>query len=202
MTRKILLATILGGLAMYAWVALAHMVLPLGEAGIREIPNEAAVLSTLTSNLGSARGLYLYPGMGLPPNATSDQKKAATAAYPQKLASMPVGVLMYNPAGSVSYGPGLFLTEFGVELLNVFLAVVLLAQARPTSYAKRVLFVAAIGLIAALATNMSYWDWYGFPTSYTAAYITTQFVGFVCAGLVAAAFIKEGGATVARAAAA
>jgi hypothetical protein len=202
MTKKIVLATILGGLAMYAWSSIAHMLLPLGEAGIRELPNEAAVLSALSSNLGATRGFYLYPGMALPPNATSDQKKAAQAAYPQKLATMPAGVLMYNPAGSLSYGPGLFLTEFAVELLNVFLAVLLLAQARPASYAKRVLFVAGIGLIAALATNMSYWNWYGFPTSYTAAYITTQFVGFLCAGLVAAAFITQRGTTATRAAAA
>jgi hypothetical protein len=35
MAKKILLAGILGGLALFAWESLAHMVLPLGDAGIR-----------------------------------------------------------------------------------------------------------------------------------------------------------------------
>ena len=43
---KILLAGILGAIAMFIWTAIAHMALPLGEAGVTEIPNESAVLST------------------------------------------------------------------------------------------------------------------------------------------------------------
>src|SRR5438128_12394968 len=33
---KILLAGILGGIVMFIWTSIAHMALPLGEAGIRE----------------------------------------------------------------------------------------------------------------------------------------------------------------------
>ena len=33
MTKRIFLAGLLGGIAMYVWTAIAHMVLPLGEAG-------------------------------------------------------------------------------------------------------------------------------------------------------------------------
>jgi hypothetical protein len=38
---RILLAGILGGIARFAWTSIAHMALPLGEAGIAEIPNES-----------------------------------------------------------------------------------------------------------------------------------------------------------------
>ena len=41
---KILLAGVLGGIVMFVWTSIAHMALPLGEAGINEIPNESAVL--------------------------------------------------------------------------------------------------------------------------------------------------------------
>jgi hypothetical protein len=44
---KILFAGILGGIAKFIWTSIAHLVLPLGEAGIREIPNEYAVLNTM-----------------------------------------------------------------------------------------------------------------------------------------------------------
>jgi hypothetical protein len=38
MTKRIILAGVLGGIAMFIWTAIAHMALPLGEAGIGEIP--------------------------------------------------------------------------------------------------------------------------------------------------------------------
>ena len=40
---RILLAGILGGIVMFVWTSIAHMTLPLGKAGINEIPNESAV---------------------------------------------------------------------------------------------------------------------------------------------------------------
>lgn len=39
MTRRILLAGVLGGLAMFLWASVAHMVLGLGSLGIQDIPN-------------------------------------------------------------------------------------------------------------------------------------------------------------------
>ncbi len=58
--KRIFLAGLLGGIAMFIWTSIAHMALPLGEAGIREIPNEAAVLGAMQSNIGAkARPLFL-----------------------------------------------------------------------------------------------------------------------------------------------
>ena len=58
---KILLAGILGEIVMFVWTSIAHMFLPLGEAGISEIPNESAVLSAMQSNIGEQTGLYIFP---------------------------------------------------------------------------------------------------------------------------------------------
>jgi hypothetical protein len=49
---KILLAAILGSIVMFIWTSVAHMALPLGEAGIGEIPNESAVLNAMQSKIG------------------------------------------------------------------------------------------------------------------------------------------------------
>jgi len=35
---RILLAGVIGAIAMFIWTSFAHMALPLGEAGINEIP--------------------------------------------------------------------------------------------------------------------------------------------------------------------
>ena len=37
-----------------------------------------------------------------------------------------------------------------------------------------------------ITTNVSYWNWYGFPSNYTLAYMFTEFTGYVIVGLVAA----------------
>ncbi len=190
MTRRVLLAGLLGGLAMYLWTAVAHMLLPLGESGIKEIPNEPAVLAAMRASLGDTPGLYLFPGMGLAPGATSEQRRKAAGQYAQKLASNPAGILMYNPPGSQALAPRQFIAEFAVELIEALLAAFLLARTRLPGYASRLGFMAVVGVLAALGTNVSYWNWYGFPPSYTAAYMLTQVVGFLCAGLVAAALIK------------
>jgi len=190
MIKRVFLAGLVGAIAMYVWTALAHMVLPLGEAGIKEIPNEPAVLGAMRLSLGDRPGLYLFPGMGLGPDATSQQKQAAIAQYARKLAANPSGILMYNPPGIQALAPRQFIAEFVKDLIESLLAVLLLAQTRPASFGSRLGFMAVIGLLAAIGTNVSYWNWYGFPLTYTAAYITTQFVGFVCVGLIAAAMVK------------
>ncbi|PYK10280.1 MAG: hypothetical protein DME61_03740 [Verrucomicrobia bacterium] len=62
---KLLVAGILGGIVMFIWTSIAHMALPLGEAGIGEIPNESAVLSSMQSTIGEQSGLYVFPALAL-----------------------------------------------------------------------------------------------------------------------------------------
>ncbi len=62
---RILIAGILGGIVMFIWTSIAHMALPLGEAGINEIPNESAVLGAMQSSIGDKTGLYIFPGLGV-----------------------------------------------------------------------------------------------------------------------------------------
>ena len=48
-----------------------------------------------------------------------------------------------------------------------------------------------MGILAAITTTISYWNWYGFPGAYTAAYMFTEIVGFLCAGLAAALVLRS-----------
>ena len=57
----ILVAGVLGGIAMFVWTSITHMALPLGEAGINVIPNESAVLNAMQSSMGEKTGLYIFP---------------------------------------------------------------------------------------------------------------------------------------------
>jgi hypothetical protein len=187
MTTRIVLAGVLGGIAMFFWSFIAHMVLPLGEAGVSEIPNESAVLSAMQNNIGDKDGMYYFPGTGLGPDATQAAKREAMKQMNEKLATNPSGLLVYHPPGSRPFNFGRFLgIEFATEVLESILAVFLLAQTRLITFGARVAFVTVTGILAAIATNIPYWNWYGFPCVYTTAYMTTQIVGFICAGIVAA----------------
>ena len=74
---RIVLAGVLGGIVMFVWTSIAHMALPLGEAGIGEIPNESVVLSAMQSSIGEKTGLYIFPGLGLGKNASREEKNEA-----------------------------------------------------------------------------------------------------------------------------
>jgi hypothetical protein len=192
MTKRIILAGVLGAIAMFVWTAIAHMALPLGEAGIGEIPNDEAVLAALQTSAGNKTGLYILPGMGLGPDATHAQRSAAMKDYEAKLAKNPSGLLMYHPAGSRPMVMAKYLTiEFATELLQALLVVALLAQTRLVTFGGRVGFVTVAGILAAITTNVSYWNWWGFPTVYIASYMFIEIVGFFLVGLVAAFFFRR-----------
>jgi hypothetical protein len=191
MTR-IFLAGLLGGIAMFIWSSIAHMVLPLGETGLSEIPNEQTILDAMQHNIAEKSGLYIFPGFGLGPNPTREQKNEAMKHMADNFARRPSGILMYNAAGSRPIDMVRWLgVEFLTEVAEALLAVYLLSKTRLTNFGARLGFMIGAGILAAIATNISYWNWYGFPTSYTLSYVSTQVVGFLCAGLVAAFVLRK-----------
>ena len=188
---KILVTGILGGIVMFIWTSVAHMALPLGEAAIREIPNESAVLSAVQSNIGDRTGLYIFPGPGVGKNATRQEKNDAMKHMVEKIAVDPSGILMYHaPGRPFTIGKWLGI-EFGTELLEAILVLFLLAQTRIVSFAGRIGFVVVAGILAAITTNVSYWNWYGFPCVYTASYMFIQIAGFFLVGIAAALILPK-----------
>jgi hypothetical protein len=191
---KIFLAGFLGAVAMFIWTSIAHMALPLGEAGISEIPNESAVLTAMQSNIAEKSGLYFFPGLGVGPEATKKEKNEAMKQATAKMASGPSGLLLYNYARPFAF-PKALTIEFITELVEAVLAVFLLAQTGITSFLGRVGFVLVVGILAAITTNVSYANWYGFPCVYTASYMFIEIVGFLCVGIVAALMLRKRAST-------
>jgi len=181
MNKRVFLAGVLGAVAIFLWSGLAHMVLPLGEAGVQQIDKEDALMSTLQSTV-SSHGLYMFPKMVPGTDMTQLQKK---------IASGPSGLLIYFPSRDWSFGKSLAL-EFVTELLQALIAAYLLSLTALGTFGGRFGFYVILGILAAIATNLSYWNWYGFPVTYTASYMFMGWVGYLCAGLVAAA-MKIGG---------
>ena len=171
---------------MYFWASIAHMSLPIARLGIGNInTNEAAVLSAMHGSLGDKPGMYHFPSLGDPSDPDSMK------AYDAKLVDNPSGLLIYNPPGAQSLTPKQLITEFLAEMLEAALAVYLMTLTRLTTVSGRISVVAAMGFLASLPTNISYWTWYGFPGNYTAGYMFTEIMGFVIAGVVAALILRN-----------
>jgi hypothetical protein len=113
----------------------------------------------------------------------------------EKMAANPSGILMYHaPGRPFTLGKWLGI-ELGTELLEAVLVVFLVAQTGINSFFGRVGFVFVAGILASIATNVSYWNWYGFPCVYTASYMFIQVIGFLCVGIVAALMLPKRGPT-------
>lgn len=59
---RILIATLVGGLAVLLWGILAHTVLPLGEVGVLPLPAEESIVGPLQTAL-TEPGVYFFPAM-------------------------------------------------------------------------------------------------------------------------------------------
>ena len=195
---RLLLAALVGAMAMFGWEFAAHMFTPLGEAGVSYLPNESTVSPALTSSIGDRPGLYMFPTGGLTKESTGQEKQQAMERMMEELKTKPSGLLLYKPAGATfNFGKNLavqFLTDF----VKVFLAAWLLAQTRLATLGGRLGFVVVVGVIAAIATNIPHWNWYGFPGDFTLAQVFMEIAGFFFAGLAVAFVFKRGAMTVGR----
>ena len=200
--RRTFLAGFLGAVAMFMWMFIAHVITPLGMTGIKEVPNEQGVLTAMSSTIGATPGLYMYPALGVSPSAPMAERNAAMKEYEKKLASTPSGILLYKPAGAKGMEGRQLVIEFLKELVMSLILVSLLAQTRITSFTGKVGFITAAGVVAAISTNISYWNWFGFPTDYTMAYMTIDLVGCICVGIVAGLVMKSSAQSMSRSAAA
>lgn len=189
MNTRILLAGILGGVVMFVWNFVAHELLPIGEMGVSVMQNEDAVTSALQSNLGDNSGFYIFPSGGLTPGATSDQKKAAMQKAEKQMAEGAAGLLIYRPKRVFNFPKRLGI-EFATEVIEALLAVFLLAQTRITSFGGKVGFVLVAGILAAIATNIPYANWYGFPKPYTLGQMTIMLVNFLLVGIIAGMLVR------------
>ncbi|MBO0860716.1 MAG: hypothetical protein J2P21_19980 [Chloracidobacterium sp.] len=161
--KKVLLPGILGGLLVFGWSAFAHLVLPIGEMGIKTIPdnNEEAVLNAMKSNI-QRPGLYFMPGYDMSRTLTEAEKTAFQAKYE----AGPIAFLVYHPTGVKVMSPGQLIRQALFNILCGMIAAFIISTT-VASLATRGLMVALMGLFAWAQVNLPYWNWYRFPADFT-----------------------------------
>src|ERR1051326_3530305 len=179
MTSRVLIAGLLGAIAMFIWTSVAHTVLPLGQTGFSQLSGEPVVLGAMKAATNDKDGLYFFPWVA-PKDPQIMQKSAAA------MKANPSGLVLYHPAGhgKADMTP-LLVEEFVKELIQALIAAFIVSMIM-AAFFSRVLVVTLIGVFGTLMTNASYWIWYGFPLDYTIAAYITDIVGAFVAGLAIA----------------
>jgi len=181
--KRILIAGIVGGIVLFLWGGLSHMVVGLGEVGVQNLPQAQPVVDALR-NTTPQPGFYFFPHVD-----RASQKMDPGAA------GGPWGIVIYHPSGASQMMTGQLVNECILNIVQALLAAFLLSLAPGLrGYAWRVGFVFVLGILAAISTNVEYWNWYGFPANYTGAIMLDRLIGFLVVGLIAAALVKPAAA--------
>jgi len=186
---RIAIAAVLGGLVMFFWGFTAHMVLPIGEMGMKEASNEDVVIAAMRDGL-PGEGVYMVPGL----SPAQMEDPAAVAAYSAKAKANPNAFIVYQPQGEDGMDMG---EELGVEFATNVVSAALLAWVLALGafgYQKRVFISAAMGLFAWTSLSLPYWNWYRFLLDFTLGALLMQVIGWALAGAVMAWWLgRKGG---------
>jgi hypothetical protein len=126
---RVLIAGVLGGIAMFIWASIAHVATPLARMGLEAVPNEAAVSAAMHRNLGDKPGLYFIP-------FAADSAQTTMARQAARLRVEPSALVAYQPPGANRFGRQLGV-EFALEVIESILTAALLVVALALGWRRR-----------------------------------------------------------------
>jgi hypothetical protein len=171
MLKRVIIGGILGGIVLFLWGYFSWMALPWHKTTFQNFKDEAAVTQVMQKNT-YASGIYLTPSKMQQPSAT-----------PIIFASV------YQP-GMTSMTHALVIS-FVTQLVAALLVSWLLIQTIGLGYVGRVAFVVIFALAAAIVTEIPYWNWFRFDTTYTLVTVADLLIGWFFAGLIIAGIARR-----------
>jgi hypothetical protein len=184
---RLLIAALIGGIVMFLWGSVSHMVLPVGEMGVKGPIDEDMVIFAARDGL-PREGVYILPYLGN--EAMQDEHKAA--AYSAKAKSSPYAFVVYNPQGVDGMDMGDNLAkEFVTNTLCAAIVAFVLSLGA-FGFGRRVMVAGLMGVFAWLAISVPYWNWYRFPLDFTFGSLIQQVVGWLLAGAAIAWWLGRG----------
>jgi hypothetical protein len=177
--KRIILAAILGGLIVFIWSAVAHIVTPLGRMGLSVMDNEAPVTDAIRANVPKS-GMYFFPGM--------DMSKEPPADYADKYRKGPTGLMVVSIGGAEMMSPKQLGAELLTNIVGAYIAAILAAMMVGTMM-RRASAIALLAIFASVSLTFSYWIWYGYPAAFVLGEMVTELIGWFLAGLAIAKLV-------------
>ena len=183
MSKQLILGTVLGGIVLFVWGAIAWMFIPWPGQPLRAFTNEDAVTQAIVAN-ASQSGNYLLPN-GEAKGLTAEQQQKAM----EKMAKGPIvfASVRLEPFNSMAKP---LISQFLTQLLVALLGTVLLLQTTGLSYKSRVIFLTVIGLIIFVGGHMDESTWWSFSNAYMLMQFGALVIGWFLASLVMSAVVR------------
>ncbi|MDP2208191.1 MAG: hypothetical protein Q8K98_05365 [Bacteroidota bacterium] len=184
--KKIIIAGIIGGIVITLWGFIAWMGLNFHKDTMKSCP-EDEIFSHIFVNSMKEEGVYVIPAM--PDSQTEEAQKV----WRDKIKSGPIVTIFFHPTGGDPTMMKDVLYGTIINIITAMLAAWILSRstASKQSYFARVSFVGVLAIFASITIHISNWNWMYFPIKYATAMSADLIIGWILAGLVIAAFIKE-----------
>lgn len=173
--KSLVLGTLLGGLTALVWSNVSWEVIGWHEKTLLTFQKDeeaAAVISSHTVEDGT----YLMP------YGTSKEAQERMQKGPIVVAAVRRGGI--GPVGR------LFAVQVAILFAAAFLLTWLLLHTSGLSYARRVMFLAVVGLAGSVIVDLPNWNWWGFSGSFTAVDVADNVLTCLLTGLVIAKVAK------------
>ena len=191
MLRRVILGTILGALAAFAWAYVSWSAVRLYDWAVQPLPT-ANELAPQIARAVPRDGAYAFPALDMDAvRAMPDaERAAAVAAWRQESERGPVGLLLVREHGRDPISVRRYLTAFGYMAFSAFLMSTLMAGMRCPSWAGRWVIGIVIALFAAMAANGPGLAWFQLPARWVYAGIADTFLTWTVATAVIAAVVR------------
>ncbi len=180
---KTLLAAILGGVIVFAWGTISWMVLGWHTPTINAFSNEDQVAQVLVDNAPMS-GIYILP-RPQPSQAAVPPTEAAPAQ------AGPFAFVAYAREGVDPQMKMPMAYAVASSILAALLIAWLVRAAEGLGYFQRVLFIATVGIVIAIAGRVPDWIWWHYSTEFMVIDLADVVIGWSLAGLVMAALTGE-----------
>jgi hypothetical protein len=187
MFRRILAAGMTGGIIVFGLSAMQNAVLPSGAP--RAMPEQPAILAALRAI--PQAGFYFFPGRGLSRSMTAEQRAAVQTDYMRLFREGPVGIVAYSPGGTEFHFGRQLGVQFALSVIAALIAATILAMTvTTTTYGGRVGIMCLLGVFAFGFLEPQYWNWYGFPATYTLTRVFGGVATWTISGTAMAAIVR------------
>ena len=178
MLKKIFISGLLGGIVLILWAFVANAILGFkSRIDMKQIPNESQVYQVLKENIVKPGG-YM---------CNSPLTPAGTFPLEEQVFS-----IRYSGMGHASAAQEL-VVQLAMAIIAVMVAAWMLSVSSSrilSAYSRRVLFIAAIGLLFAVFSDLAKFGIGGYPLPSLLLLAANDFISWTLAGLVVAWWLK------------
>lgn len=183
--KRVIFGAVAAGIVVFLWGAVSHMLLPIGNMGLKMLPDEQILSSELQAKI-SEPGVYIIPGF----DPEAELSPEAEAEWQARYEEGPNAFLVYQPKGRTVLSPVNFLWEILSSIFGAFLAAFIVYKSGAQRFWCRFGVVSFMGAFAWLTISIPYWNWYRFPWDFTFAQGIDEIVGWCFGALVIAWLVK------------